>query len=328
MRSKVEAGVFHNIWPSVFGGIQGRLYAEMRTNPFAEKELANCYSLPIEDQFQAVINALKVEPNYIGSAIALLIKARQKGFLDSHVNPLTKLGSEIPRTILQYWDSEIVPEDIAKTMHSWCSLNPNFQHIVFNDISAEIFLKEHFNSDVLKAFRISNHAAMRADLFRLAYLLKFGGVYADADDLCRYSIDSWFESYVEILLIQEHLGTIGNNFMAVIPGHPFIQFIFDRVVNQILNKQGDIWFASGPGAMTVAFSYYYLDFLSKESLPEGVEVKTCYELETKISMRLPRQYKQTNKSWSSPKNNNLPIYCYPRSFISVQNETKKNLDAS
>ena len=111
------------------------------------------------------------------------------------------------------------------------------------------------------------------------------------------------------------LGTIGNNFMASVPNHPFIQYALDRVVNQILNHQGDVWFASGPGCITIAFCNYYLDLLTQGLLPEGVMIKTCYEIEKKISIQLPRQYKQSSKSWSFSKGAPVPTYRYPRSSI-------------
>jgi mannosyltransferase OCH1-like enzyme len=156
---------------------------------------------------------------------------------------------------------------------------------------------------------------MRADIFRLAYLKHCGGVYVDADDLCRHSIAPWLDSGCELLLIQEHLGTVGNNFMASVPNHAFIAYTFDRVVNQILERQGDIWFASGPGCITIAFCNYYLDMLTQGVLPPGIMMKTCYELEQKISIQLPRQYKHGKKSWSSSKGAQVPIYRYPRSSL-------------
>jgi mannosyltransferase OCH1-like enzyme/Tfp pilus assembly protein PilF len=308
LRALAQSDSFHNVWPSALGNIQGRLYAEMRTNPFAEQQLSSIYEKQISEWPAALSRIMQDEPNYIGFGMLLLGALRSLGCL-SELNQAGHFEqSPIPKVIVQYWDAEHIPEDIQKTMSTWAEVNPGYEHRIFNDVTAELFLKNHFDSSVVRAFQMSNHAAMRADIFRLAYLKQCGGIYADADDLCRHSIDSWFDVGCELFLLQEHLGTVGNNFIASRPNHPFVEVAFERVLNQILNRQGDVWFASGPGCITVTFCQYYLDSLSCGLLPDGVIMKTCYELEQKISIQLPRQYKRSNQNWSSRKGAQIPIY--------------------
>lgn len=309
---KAKAPLGRRIWPSALGSIQGRLYSEMRTNPFVEKRLeAIDMSLEPQERIKQIAVILKDEPNAIAAGLQLLITLRANGFMgEAKVSKKSKADSVsiIPRNIVQFWDARDIPEDIQKTMKTWTILHPEYQYDVFDDQKALIFLQEHLDPRISRAFRMSNHAAMRADLFRLSYLYEKGGIYADADDACRARIDSWLEPGIELLLIQEHLGTVGNNFMAVVPKHPFIRGALDRIVDNILHQQGDIWFSSGPGSLTLSFCNYYLDILEQSRLPEDLKMITCFEAEKKMSMRLPRQYKQTEKSWSSPKNRHIPIY--------------------
>jgi tetratricopeptide (TPR) repeat protein len=320
LQAQVPKEAYRKIWPSALGNIQGRLYSEMRTNPFAQKLVAEAWQVSDDRQrIEAMARALDCEPSYIGTAMSLLSELRRQGaFKASAFDNLALEAlsvSKIPKRIIQFWNEALRPDDIIQIMQSWDRTNPDFEHVVFDDAAAETFILEHFDARVLRAFRSANYPAMRADIFRLAYLAIHGGVYADADDLCRHPITTWLAPDLELILIQEHLGSIGNNFIASIPNHPFILAVLEKVVDQILDKQGDIWFTSGPGAWTILFCNYYLDDLRQSKVPLGIAVIDCYSLSTKISIQLPRQYKQTSKSWSSPKNQKMSIYRIPNSFI-------------
>ena len=325
LQAQVPITAYRKIWPSAIGNIQGRLYSEMRTNPFAQALLAKAWKVAKgAERISAIADVLKAEPSYIGSAISLLCELRSQGAF-SHAarqeliadpnSQESSLALKIPKTIIQFWDESTPPEDVVQMIESWRLKNPDFDHLLFDDEKAEQFLLEHCDAKVVRAFRMSNYPAMRADVFRLAYLSIKGGVYADADDLCRHSIANWFAIDVELVLIQEHLGSIGNNFMAAMPNHPFIVAALDRAVDQILGKQGDIWFASGPGTITILFCNYYLNELRQLRIAPTINIMDCYTLGQRISIQLPRQYKQTTKSWSSPKNQNKPIYRLANSFI-------------
>ena len=323
LQAEVPKNAYRKIWPSALGNIQGRLYSEMRTNPFAQKLLAQAWQAQgDQDRIAAMAKALESEPFYIGTAMALLSElCRQGAFIsdtsDPSITESSSVTSKIPKTIIQFWNEATPPEDVDQIMQSWDRENPDFEHLIFDDVRAETFIMNFCDAKVLRAFRIANYPAMRADVFRLAYLATHGGVYADADDLCRHPIGDWFSTDLELLLIQEHLGSIGNNFMAAMPNHPFIIAALNKVVDQILSKQGDIWFTSGPGALTILFCNYYLNDLRQSKIPPQICVMDCYSIAKKLSIQLPRQYKQTSKSWSSPKNEQKPIYRIAQSFISA-----------
>ena len=321
LQAEVPKNNYRKIWPSALGNIQGRLYSEMRTNPFAQNLLAKAWEAEDDrKRIEAMASALEGEPSYIGTAMSLLTELRRQGALIADTSDhlglkMSALESRIPKTIIQFWNEVDRPEDIDQLMQSWRHKNPDFEHLVFDDVRAETFIMNCCDARVLRAFRTANYPAMRADIFRLAYLAIHGGVYADADDLCRYSIADWFVGDAELLLVQEHLGTIGNNFIAASASHPFIIAALNKVVDQILSKQGDIWFTSGPGALTILFCNYYLNELKQSKIPPKICVKDCYTMAKKVSFQLPRQYKQTSKSWASPKNENRPIYRLANSFI-------------
>jgi mannosyltransferase OCH1-like enzyme len=290
--------------------LYAEIYKEFSVNPYADKALASVQGLTIDERAQRICEILSNEPNHAGSAINLLVTLRRAGAwsVNNGIH-LVSAGVKIPNQIIQFWDSKEVPDDIALVMQSWKDANPGFRHEVFNDETALAFIETELSASAAKAFRMANHAAMRSELIRIPYLYVKGGVYADADDMCRHPIAPWLEEGSSLILLQEDLGSIGNNFMAAAPGNPFIRAALDQVIENILEKQGDcIWFVSGPGALTTLFCQIYLDDLRHCRLPYGIMIKDVYQMQQKISMHLPRAYKQDGRGWGSVKAAAKPIF--------------------
>ena len=295
---------------SAGGGLYFEIWKEFSMNPYAVKDLVALQGISLLERAPKICDILENEPNHAGSAMNLLVTLRRLGAWNvvngpKVVDPLAK----IPLNIVQFWDTQDVQEDIENTMKSWGVANPEFEYLIFNDQTALAFIEQEFAPVISKAFRMANHAAMRSDLFRLAYLYVNGGVYADADDMCRHAISPWLEEGPSLILLQEDLGSIGNNFIAAAPRHPFIRAALDQVAKNILEKQGDsIWFVSGPGMLTTLFCQVYLDDLRQCKLPHRVMIKDVYQVQQKISMHLPRAYKQDGRGWSSTKAASKPLF--------------------
>jgi mannosyltransferase OCH1-like enzyme len=156
---------------------------------------------------------------------------------------------------------------------------------------------------------------MKSDLFRLAYLYYFGGIYADADDYCRVPIDSFINANVDLVLIEESSGVIANNFLAAVPNHPFIKFALERVTKNITEKSGGIWFASGPGALTLCFCQMYLEYLEKKQLPVNIALKERSSFFQYVQVGLPLKYKTTKAGWASKSGLASPIYKKSETYL-------------
>jgi hypothetical protein len=117
------------------------------------------------------------------------------------------------------------------------------------------------------------------------------------------------EQGFELILVQEDIGSIGNNFIASVPRHPMIAAALNHVVNLVLGHQGDnIWFLTGPGALTHLFGQFYLDDLKRMQLPRGVRVWSIYQLHRFVRPHIPLNYKQDDRHWISPKNSHRPLF--------------------
>ncbi|TXH36960.1 MAG: hypothetical protein E6Q98_08580 [Rhodospirillaceae bacterium] len=99
----------------------------------------------------------------------------------------------IPKMIVQFWhDLRQLPHDIAECVASWARWEKSgFVHRLFDAPTAKAFIAGSLGARYESAFDRCYHPAMQADYFRLCYLLKEGGFYVDADDVCVGTDISW-----------------------------------------------------------------------------------------------------------------------------------------
>ena len=270
------------------------LLREFNTNTWAMITTRQARTLPATLQVPRFLRELEKEPTYIGYAAVLLVRLRQAC---AKLATCKRETAAISKQVSQYWDSADPPDDVISLMSSW--QHDQYEYQRYNDQSAWDFIKKHFDDRVLRAFEIAAHPTLRADLLRLAVLSVVGGIWGDADDRCCGSLEMITEPGFDLILLQEDIGTIGNNFIAAAPQHPFIQYALSVVTNNILERDGDsIWFISGPGALTLAFCHFYRNQLRQLSIPEGVRLIDTYTFSRTVAQHLPLAYKHQGSHWN------------------------------
>lgn len=139
---------------------------------------------------------------------------------------------------------------------------------------------------------------MKADVFRLAYLARAGGFYIDADDRCLAPLSAIDRGSADLLLYQEeYLGSTGNNFIGVRPGHPVIVSALEAAVTAVNRGNSDIlWLSTGPGVLTRQVAAYLASDL--EARLEKVLILRSHELESSVAVWALASYKHTQKHWS------------------------------
>jgi hypothetical protein len=192
-------------------------------------------------------------------------------------------------------------------METWRIQCPGYAHHIVDDERARAYLKAHFDTPVLRAFDSARKPAGRSDLFRIAFLYHEGGVHADADDICLSDMSDWFADETNLFLTQETSGALLNAFIAATPRHPFVGFLLENMVKQMIARPGDsIWFTSGPGALTLSFCHFYKDALRAEQIPKGTKIIDFYELGRHVSTFAVKTYKKTKDHWLH-KDNGLDV---------------------
>jgi tetratricopeptide (TPR) repeat protein len=280
-------------------GHLGQLLQEFAIDREQLEALQRIRALAPEKQIGPLKELVARDPDHTPSAMMLLIAMREAGALVLTPSPPPD-GSfaHIPRRFVQYWNEADPPSEIAALMASWRERHPGFDYFRFDDRTAQEFLSTHRMLDVLNAYRRAREPAQRADIFRLAYLSIFGGFYADADDRCLAAVGSFVPPDARFVAFQEDFGTLGNNFLAVVPDHPIINLALQLGTNAINRGDADmLWLSTGPGLLTRAFAQLLarpessLERLGAVILDMGFTMRH-------IGLRCPVRYKTTNRHWS------------------------------
>lgn len=173
--------------------------------------------------------------------------------------------------IVQYWDGDI-PDDVAALMKTWSVKNPEYDYQLFNHKESLSYIKENFNKDVFDAFNKLTIPAMVCDVFRVAFILKEGGVYVDCGIECLDSLSVLELKSNQCTLLRKWNGWVCNGFICATKDDPVVQKLWDKICNVLLkNTEGNIWALTGPKVymeVTNQFLDNKLEFVKTENTVE------------------------------------------------------------
>ncbi len=162
--------------------------------------------------------------------------------------------------LVQYWHEKSPPDYIVELLDSFATQNPEMEHLVFNDVTAEEFIAAHYGSRELAAFRACAVPAMRADYFRYCACHTLGGFCVDADYRCVGPLLSAIGKGMEGRLFQADLVLVNSMFGFRSPLHPLLDLsreVSTRLIERRFEaKVGEV---TGPGI----FSGMYLLFQAR-----------------------------------------------------------------
>lgn len=160
--------------------------------------------------------------------------------------------------LVQYWDTEEIPDYVADEIATFAELNPDFRHRVFSRAAAEQFIADHLTPREVAAFRSCAVPAMQADYFRCCAGLVLEGVYSDADFRCIAPVAPLVPAKGRIRLFQGPRGGIINSIFAFrSPGHDFLQLALEIATVNIERRFPDtVYFATGPPILTGLLALY------------------------------------------------------------------------
>ena len=281
-----------------------KVIQSFQINPLLLKQITQA-----NDDDECIIKLGKIaieDPAYLGVASTLMRELRSQGTFNHLKDALTGPSStlpSIPKHIIQYWDNPQPPKDIETLNQTWIEQNPDYEYRRFSYQDALTFLKQHYSDDdrIVTAFQNCSQPATQSDFFRLAYLNKMGGFYADADDRCHKSLNLLLDRNPELIVLQEDFACIGNNFLGCIPGQITIRVAFYRAVNNLLHYSADSpWFQTGPGLLTCTLCNTLLPYLTDTDyrIWPRLWVLSQAELRSIVIQHISLPYKRTEQSWS------------------------------
>ncbi len=151
-----------------------------------------------------------------------------------------------PNTIVQFWNTPNLPEDISKLVATWKAQNPSMEHKLFSYDSALQFIAEHYGSEIKNLFESAALPAMQSDIFRVAYCLKMGGFYIDCGTRCNAPIQPLLSDDL-LFLVRKWHGGIWNGAIGCNAEHPALEWIWNRIIQNLkARSSNDVWKLTGP----------------------------------------------------------------------------------
>jgi tetratricopeptide (TPR) repeat protein len=275
----------------------GQILDEFLLDASAVAAIRDTMHLGKRERIHTLGSIAVAHPDSTAPSIMFLIAVRQAGFLRA---TQASGSSSIPRILAQYWDTRNIPSDIVELMKSWRAHYADFDYYLFDDDKAGTFIRDNCSPEVHSAYLRSDHPAQKADLFRLSWLYVRGGYYVDADDRCIARSDSYLPPRAELVLYQEEFGTVGNNFIAVIPRHPVLGCALELAATAINRGDRDVlWLSTGPGLLTRAL----VQTVTTQSKSLGrwldrIVILERWEMSKFMTPHCASTYKRTDRHWS------------------------------
>ena len=189
--------------------------------------------------------------------------------------------------IIQYWDSEQLPAEVAQAVQTFRERNPECRHLLFDQKTAEAFIEEHFTLREVRAFRACAVPSIQSDYLRYCALLVLDGVYADVDMHCVADLAPLVARVerAEFYRRPSRLIVTTNFFIVRTPRLPLLHFALEVATANIEQRSFDIaWLGTGPGIISTLCGLYecrsleaYCQTLSGRRWPES-ELKKLAEI--------------------------------------------------
>lgn len=172
--------------------------------------------------------------------------------------------------IVQYWDSEEIPDYIGVLLASFEERNPDLPHLVFGERAARELIGERYGERHAAAFAACRPPAMQADYFRYCAIHALGGIYADVDFRCVASLRQLAGAGTGTLFgrrelpprwrtpafeWRERVGpyrAVMNSFFAFpSPGHPLLELAIEVATANVERRIAeDVALVTGPAVFT------------------------------------------------------------------------------
>jgi len=167
------------------------------------------------------------------------------------------------------------------------SLNKDYDYFLFDDNDIEIFIKENYDSDTLKAFNMLNVGAAKADLWRYLILYKNGGIYLDIDSEIYSRLDNLIKKEDYAIISREgNYGLFVQWCLMFSPNHPILKICIDKCIDNILNKKtNNVLHLTGPQVYSDSI-FEYVKNLNKNIYDEKDDIinKLFYENNLKLTV--------------------------------------------
>jgi hypothetical protein len=133
----------------------------------------------------------------------------------------------IPNTLWQTYKTKYPPQKSLPSISSWLKTN-ELNWYYMDDSKCDHFIKDHFSDEFYLMYSSLPFGVMKSDVWRVAAVYIYGGIYADLDTKCLKPINNWFnQKYNLIIGIETSHGSLNNYIFAAAPKHPALLFVLN-----------------------------------------------------------------------------------------------------
>lgn len=134
-------------------------------------------------------------------------------------------GTEIPKIIWSFWDSDEIPPFIQKCVYTWKKFNPEYTINFMTKSTLGKYLGEEEAQNLIN-WKFNDSPQRLSDLVRLSAVSKFGGIWVDASVVCFKSFNWISEEQSDCIVFSiKELSedpTIESWFIAATPEHSYV----------------------------------------------------------------------------------------------------------
>jgi mannosyltransferase OCH1-like enzyme len=157
-----------------------------------------------------------------------------------------KTPQRIPKTIIQTYVNNKIPEPIYNNLNQILKNNPEYDYRLITDQEAVEIMKAHFDQRTLNAFQQLILGAAKGDFIRYIALYLYGGVYLDLDASINLDLNTFISPYDEFIFFINGDRNLEQFCFMIRPKHPLLFKVIEEMVTRIENKEHNIFRATGP----------------------------------------------------------------------------------
>jgi mannosyltransferase OCH1-like enzyme len=151
---------------------------------------------------------------------------------------------------------------LINCIQSWIINTNEFNYFFYNNQMCDDFIKNNFDEKIYQAYSILPINVMKADLWRYCIIYYYGGIYADADTICKINPNIFINNSLLTIVPENETHLCQWTFSAP-KNSPILKTIIDLSVERILNThiKGEhiIHYLTGPGVFTDGIEKYLLE---------------------------------------------------------------------
>ncbi len=186
-----------------------------------------------------------MESEYSNSKANKLCHFVKKLFETNHFEIAPEAHKRIPKKLHQIWIGGPLPKKFQGLIETWKKKHPDWEYKLWTDQDLENFKFTMCR----KAFNQVASIGAKADILRYEILYQFGGVYVDIDFECIRPLDVLVNAHSFFTSLGDQT-YIANSVIGVIPGHPAIKDLLDKLKGIKANQLNNPWYQTGPFLLT------------------------------------------------------------------------------